>query len=72
MTSIPGAAVRASSRRLAVVGDASAFPATAHLASQAGLLAALRRPGASIWCEGPPRNDNGILERAMSWPRSPH
>ncbi|MFG2794926.1 IS110 family transposase [Streptomyces sp. NPDC048419] len=65
LTSMPGVAVRTGARILAKVGDASAFPTAAHLASYAGLTPTTRRSGTSIRGEGPPRGGNKMLIRAL-------
>lgn len=65
LTSMPGVAVRTGARILAEVGDASAFPTAAHLASYAGLTPTTRRSGTSIRGEGPPRGGNKSLKRAL-------
>ncbi|MGW0745853.1 IS110 family transposase [Streptomyces sp. NPDC002817] len=65
LTSMPGVAVRTGARILAEVGDASAFPTAAHLASYAGLTPTTRRSGTSIRGEGPPRGGNKTLKRAL-------
>jgi transposase len=65
LTSMPGVAVRTGARILAEVGDASAFPTAAHLASYAGLTPTTRRSGTSIRGEGPPRGGNKMLKRAL-------
>lgn len=59
LTSMPGVAVRTGARILAEVGDASAFPTAAHLASYAGLTPTTRRSGTSI------RGGNKTLKRAL-------
>jgi len=63
LTSMPGVAVRTGARILAEVGDASAFPTAAHLASYAGLTPTTRRSGTSIRGEGPPRGEPTDLDR---------
>ncbi|MEU6259750.1 IS110 family transposase [Streptomyces sp. NPDC047043] len=65
LTSMPGVAVRTGARILAEVGDASAFPTAAHLASYAGLTPTTHRSGTSIRGEGPPRGGNKQLKRAL-------
>jgi transposase len=65
LTSMPGVAVRTGARILAEIGDASAFPTAAHLASYAGLTPTTRRSGTSIRGEGPPRGGNKTLKRAL-------
>jgi transposase len=65
LTSMPGVAVRTGARILAEVGDASAFPTAAHLASYAGLTPTTHRSGTSIRGEGPPRGGNKMLKRAL-------
>jgi transposase len=65
LTSMPGVAVRTGARILAEVGDGSAFPTAAHLASYAGLTPTTRRSGTSIRSEGPPRGGNKMLKRAL-------
>ncbi|GGY19315.1 hypothetical protein GCM10010358_82760 [Streptomyces minutiscleroticus] len=63
---MPGVAVRTGARILAEVGDPSAFPTAAHLASYAGLPpTTTRRSGTSIRGEGPPRGGNKPLKRAL-------
>lgn len=64
LTSMPGIGVRTGARILAEIGDASAFPTAAHLASYAGLAPATRRSGSSIRGEAPPRRGNKLLKRA--------
>lgn len=65
LTSMPGVAVRTGARILAEIGDASAFPTAAHLASYAGLTPTTRRSGTSIRGEVPPRGGNKMLKRAL-------
>ncbi|MGW6275085.1 IS110 family transposase [Streptomyces sp. NPDC055060] len=65
LTSMPGVAVRTGARILAEVGDAGAFPTAAHLASYAGLTPTTHRSGTSIRGEGPPRDGNKQLKRAL-------
>ncbi|SED90252.1 Transposase IS116/IS110/IS902 family protein [Streptomyces sp. 3213] len=65
LTSMPGVAVRTGARILAAVGDGSAFPTAAHLASYAGLAPTTYRSGTSIQGEGPPRGGNKPLKRAL-------
>lgn len=48
LTSMPGIGTRTGARVLIDVGDASAFPTAAHLASYAGLAPAIRSSGSSI------------------------
>ncbi|MFI6467855.1 transposase [Streptomyces sp. NPDC050538] len=52
-------------RILAVVGDGSAFPTAAHLASCAGLAPTTYRSGTSIRGEGSPSRGNEPLKRAL-------
>lgn len=65
LTSMPGVGVRTGARLLAVVGDGTAFPTAAHLASYAGLAPTTHRSGTSIRGEGPPRGGNKLLKRAL-------
>jgi hypothetical protein len=65
LTSVPRVAVRTGARILAEVGDAGAFPISAHLASYAGLTPTTRRSGTSVRGEGPPRGGDKMLERAL-------
>ncbi|MFJ5879990.1 IS110 family transposase [Kitasatospora cineracea] len=65
LTSMPGIGTRTGARVLADVGDASAFPTAAHLASYAGLVPATRSSGSSIRGEQPSRRGNKQLKRAF-------
>lgn len=65
LTSIPGVGVRTASVILVAVGDGSAFPTAAHLASYAGLAPATRSSGSSIRGERAPRTGNRALKRAL-------
>lgn len=65
LTSMPGIGVRTGARILAEIGDASAFPDAAHLASFAGLAPVTRRSGTSIRSETPSRRGNKALKRAF-------
>ncbi|MER6187162.1 transposase [Streptomyces sp. NPDC001652] len=47
------------------MGDASAFPTAAHLASYAGPTPTTRCSGTSIRGEGPPRGGNKTIKRAL-------
>jgi transposase len=65
LTSMPGIGTRTGARVLIDVGDASAFPTAAHLASYAGLAPATRSSGSSIRGEQPSRRGNKQLKRAF-------
>ncbi|MEU7965624.1 IS110 family transposase [Streptomyces sp. NPDC049097] len=65
LTSMPGIGVRTGARILIDVGDGSAFPSAAHLASYAGLAPATRSSGSSIRGEQPSRRGNKQLKRAF-------
>ncbi|WP_412544495.1 IS110 family transposase [Longispora sp. K20-0274] len=65
LTSMPGVGVRTGARILIDVGDAAAFPSSAHLAAYAGLAPVTRRSGSSIRGENPSRRDNKQLKRAF-------
>jgi transposase len=65
LTSMPGVGVRTGARILVEIGDASAFPDAAHLASFAGLAPVTRRSGTSIHGETPSRRGNRPLKRAF-------
>lgn len=65
LTSMPGIGVRTGARILAEIGDASAFPTSAHLAAYAGLAPVTRRSGSSIRSEAPSRRGNRLLKRAF-------
>ncbi len=62
---MPGIGVRTGTRILIDVGDGSAFPSAAHLASYAGLTPATRSSGSSIHGEQPSRRGNKQLKRAF-------
>jgi transposase len=65
LTSMPGIGVRTGARILAEIGDARAFPTSAHVAAYAGLAPVTRRSGSSIRGEAPPRRGNRLLKRAF-------
>jgi transposase len=65
LTSMPGIGVGTGARILIDVGDGSAFPSAAHLASYAGLAPATRSSGSSIRGEQPSRRGNKQLKRAF-------
>ncbi|MFI6016327.1 transposase [Streptomyces sp. NPDC051287] len=65
LTSMPGIGTRTGARVLIDVGDASAFPTAAHLASYTGLAPATRSSGSSIRGEQPSRRGNKQLKRAF-------
>jgi transposase len=65
LTSLPGVGVRIAATLLVCIGDASAFPDAAHLASYAGLAPVTRSSGTSIRGEHAPRRGNRQLKRAM-------
>jgi transposase len=65
LTSMPGVGVRTGAHILVEIGDASAFPDAAHLASFAGLAPVTRRSGTSIHSEAPSRRGNKALKRAF-------
>jgi len=65
LASMPGVGVRTGARILVEIGDASAFPDAAHLASYAGLAPVTRRSGTSIRGEAPNRRGNKSLKRAF-------
>lgn len=65
LISMPGVGIRTGARILLEVGDASAFPTSAHLAAYAGLAPVTRRSGSSIRGEHPPKGGNKQLKRAF-------
>ena len=65
LISMPGVGVRTGARILLEVGDAAAFPTSAHLAAYAGLAPVTRRSGSSIRGEHPPKGGNKQLKRAF-------
>ncbi|GGV46543.1 hypothetical protein GCM10010495_75100 [Kitasatospora herbaricolor] len=65
LTSMPGIGTRTGARILIDVGDASAFPTAAHLASYAGLAPATRSSGPSIRGEQTSHRGNKQLKRAF-------
>jgi transposase len=65
LISMPGIGIRTGARILINVGDGSAFPTAAHLASYAGLAPATRNSGSSIRGEQPSRRGNKQLKRAF-------
>src|SRR5699024_11465970 len=64
-TSMPGVGVRTAAVLLVTVGDGTAFPTAAHLASYAGLAPVTKSSGTSISGEHAPRTGNRQLRRAM-------
>ena len=65
LTSLPGVGVRIAATLLVCIGDASAFPDAAHLASYAGLTPVTRRSGSSTRGEYTSHAGNKRLKRAM-------
>ena len=62
---MPGIGIRTGARILAEIGDAAAFPSSAHLAAYAGLAPVTRRSGSSIKSETPALRGNRKLKRAL-------
>jgi transposase len=72
LTSMPGVGPRTAIELLCTVGDGSAFPSAAHVASYAGLAPITRQSGRSIKGEHQPRRGNRALKSARyTCPRSP-
>lgn len=65
ITSMPGVGPRTAIELLRTVGDGSAFPSAAHIASYAGLAPATRQSGRSIKGEHQPRRGNRALKGAL-------
>jgi len=65
LTSMPGVGPRTAIELLRTVGDGSAFPSAAHIASYAGLGPATRQSGRSIKGEHQPRRGNRALKGAL-------
>ena len=65
LTSMPGVGPRTAIELLRTVGDGSAFPSAAHIASYAGLAPATRQSGRSIKGEHQPRRGNRTLKGAL-------
>lgn len=65
LTSMPGVGPRTTIELLRTVGDGSAFPSAAHIASYAGLAPATRQSGRSIKGEHQPRRGNRALKGAL-------
>jgi transposase len=65
LTSMPGVGVRTALKILTIVGDGSAFPTAAHLASYAGLAPVTRRSGTSIRGESHTQRGNHALKSAL-------
>ncbi|WP_344570937.1 IS110 family transposase, partial [Streptomyces axinellae] len=65
LTSMPGVGVRTAAVLLVTIGDATAFPTAAHLASYAGLAPTTKSSGTSIHGEHAPRGGNRQLKRTM-------
>jgi transposase len=65
LTSMPGVGPRTAIELLRTVGDGSAFPSSAHIASYAGLAPATRQSGRSIKGEHQPRRGNRALKSAL-------
>lgn len=62
---MPGVGPRTAIELLRTVGDGSAFPSAAHIASYAGLAPATRQSGRSIKGEHQPRRGNRALKGAL-------
>jgi transposase len=65
LTSMPGVGPRTAIELLRTVGDGSAFPSAAHIASYAGLAPTTRQSGRSIKGEHLPRRGNRALKSAL-------
>jgi transposase len=65
LTSMPGVGIRTAITWLTIVGDTSAFPSAAHLASYAGLAPVTRRSGSSIRGESRSQRGNHALKSAL-------
>ena len=65
LTSMPGVGVRTAINLLVHVGDATAFPSAAHLASYAGLAPVTRRSGSSVRGETRARRGNKALKDTL-------
>ena len=66
LTSMPGLGFRTAIKILTIVGDGSAFPTAAHLASYAGLAPVTRSSGTSIRGESHSQRGNHALKNALS------
>ena len=65
LTSMPGLGVRTAIKTLTIIGDGSAFPTAAHLASYTGLSPVTRRSGTSIKSETRPQRGNHALKSTL-------
>jgi transposase len=65
LTSMPGLGFRTAIKILTIVGDGSAFPTAAHLASYAGLAPVTRSSGTSIRGESHSQRGNHALKNAL-------
>jgi transposase len=65
LTSMPGVGIRTAITWLTIVGDTSAFPSAAHLASYAGLAPVTRKSGSSIRGESRSQRGNHALKSAL-------
>jgi len=65
LTSKPGVGVRTAVKVLTIVGDGTAFPTAAHLASYAGLAPVTRRSGSSIRGETRSQRGHRALKSAL-------
>lgn len=65
LTSMPGVGVRTAVKILTIVGDGTAFPTAAHLASYAGLAPVTRRSGSSIRGETRSQRGHRALKSAL-------
>ncbi len=65
LTSMPGVGVRTAVKILTIIGDGSAFPTAAHLASYAGLAPVTRRSGTSIRGEVRSHRGHRALKSAL-------
>jgi transposase len=62
---MPGLGVRTAIKTLTIIGDGSAFPTAAHLASYTGLSPVTRRSGTSIKSETRPQRGNHALKSTL-------
>ncbi|WP_380156294.1 transposase [Kineococcus sp. R86509] len=65
LTLMPGVGFRTAIKILTIVGDGSAFPTAAHLASYAGLAPVTRSSGTSIKGESHPQRRHPALKSAL-------